>query len=390
MTTESVVFALLRTAVCEEVLSEEVVAACTPEMLSGVYSLAAKHDLAHLVGHALEKTNISQCMGLEKSKVAKNQAIYRYMRQDYEYGRICSALEKEQIPFIPLKGAVLRGLYPEPWMRTSCDLDILVHLEDVAKGADALEKQLSYKKGERGTHDVALQTPGGICIELHFDLVEEGRANFAKDVLCEIWQAAVLRSGWNSQYDLSDAYLYFYHIAHMAKHFEVGGCGIRSLIDLWLLENKMMGDTVQRNLLLEKAGLLSFALAVSKLSRVWIDREDHDQLSCRLEKFILEGGTLGSASNRVALNQKAKGGRVAYLLSRIIIPYEKLKRYYPILEKYPCLSPIMQVRRWFMLLRPHVARMAKRELETNMKLTQQDAKDIGQLLEDIGIDQASW
>lgn len=390
MTTESVLFALLRSAVCEEALSEKVVSACTPEMLSGVYSLAAKHDLAHLVGHALENTGVAQCAAWEKCKAAKTRAIYRYMRQDYAYSRICGVLEQAQIPFIPLKGAVLRRLYPEPWMRTSCDLDILVRPEDMERGAHTLETSLSCEKGQRGTHDVALRTPDGVCVELHFDLVEEGRANAAKDVLCEVWQAALLRRAWNYQYELPDAYWYFYHIAHMAKHFEVGGCGIRSLIDLWLLENKVMGDTVQRNALLEKAGLLPFAQAVSKLSRVWMECEDPDQLSCSLGKFILEGGTLGSASNRVALNQKAKGGKGAYLFSRIIIPYDKLKRYYPILEKYPCLLPIMQVKRWFMLLRPHVAYMAKRELETNMRLTQQDANEVGQLLEDIGIGKSSW
>ncbi|MBO4954226.1 MAG: nucleotidyltransferase family protein, partial [Clostridia bacterium] len=30
------------------------------------------------------------------------------------------------IDFMPLKGAVIRQYYPEPWMRTSCDIDIHV------------------------------------------------------------------------------------------------------------------------------------------------------------------------------------------------------------------------------------------------------------------------
>ena len=38
-------------------------------------------------------------------------------------------IKKVQIPFLPLKGSVIRQYYPEPWMRTSCDIDILVDFE---------------------------------------------------------------------------------------------------------------------------------------------------------------------------------------------------------------------------------------------------------------------
>ena len=46
-------------------------------------------------------------------------AIYRYEKINYELNRLRSALNEAQIPFIPLKGSVLRQYYPEPWMRTS-------------------------------------------------------------------------------------------------------------------------------------------------------------------------------------------------------------------------------------------------------------------------------
>lgn len=390
MTTESVLFALLRVTVCEEVLSEDVVAACTPEMLSGVWSLAARHDLAHLVGHVLENAGVPECTALEKCKAAKTQAIYRYMRQDYEYRRICDVLENSQVPFIPLKGVVLRQHYPEPWMRTSCDLDILVHPEDVEKAVGVLEDRLSYRGGERALHDVSLYTPGGTHIELHFDLLEEGRANSAKNVLGKVWEKAVLRGDNSCWYELPEAYLYFYHIVHMAKHFEVGGCGVRSFLDLWLLENKIHNDPIQRRCLLEQADLYQFAHAAVNLSHVWFGGKTPDDLTQRLGQFILQGGTFGSASNRVALQQKSKGGKLAYLLSRIFIPYEKLKRYYPVLDRYRWLTPFMQIRRWFMLLKPDVARMAKNELTANQNLAQQDAEDAGRLLRDIGIRKSSW
>ena len=41
-------------------------------------------------------------------------------------------------------------------------------------------------------------------------------------------------------FQMSNDMFVFYHIAHMAKHFIAGGCGIRSFIDLYLLKKKWL------------------------------------------------------------------------------------------------------------------------------------------------------
>ena len=125
MYTQSVLFQLLRIAVCGEAVTEQLKTACTPEMLEAVYDLAARHDLAHLVGQAASKLDLADSEILEKCKKTAMHALMRYMQLNYEYEQVCQVLEQEKIPFIPLKGSVLRNDYPEPWMRTSCDVDIL-------------------------------------------------------------------------------------------------------------------------------------------------------------------------------------------------------------------------------------------------------------------------
>ena len=92
----------------------------TDDYLVRLYKLSKAHDLAHLVGDALIKNDL---IGNDEIK-AKYQkqvmiAIYRYEKINYELNRLRSALNEAQIPFIPLKGSVLRQYYPEPWMRTS-------------------------------------------------------------------------------------------------------------------------------------------------------------------------------------------------------------------------------------------------------------------------------
>ena len=130
METSEILFALLRHVVCGEALKEETRNACTPEALESVYALAKKQDLAHLVAQAAERLSVPECEVLQKLKKARMGAIYRYVRMDHALEGICRILEAAQIPFVPLKGAVLRQYYPEPWMRTSGDIDILVQEKD--------------------------------------------------------------------------------------------------------------------------------------------------------------------------------------------------------------------------------------------------------------------
>ena len=270
-------------------------------------------------------------------------------------------------------------------MRTSCDIDVLVKTEDLKAAIGALVEKRQYKYAGPNSHDVSLFAPSGVHVELHFDLVEEGHANLSSTVLQAVWGDVTLREKYGYWYEMSDEFFYFYHIAHMAKHFENGGCGIRPFIDLWILDSIPAADHDRRDALLEKGGLLRFANVARKLSRVWLGGEKADTLSQRMQEFILHGGTYGSTDNRVALQQRKRGGRIGYLFARVFAPYDKLKGYYPILEKHPWLLPVMQVRRWFMLLRPDVARRAKSELAANSSLESTKADEMSELLREIGI-----
>ena len=344
---------------------------------------SAEKQAADVSDGAAAERLLSIFHGAEKSILT---AIYRYQRLNYEYERTLRVLAEEKIAFMPLKGSVMRRYYPEAWMRTSCDADILVHKEDLDRAVAALEERLSYVAAERGTHDIALDTPNGSHIELHFDLIEEGRANEAIEILSKVWENATPSPTCAYFYEMSDAFFYLYHVAHMAKHFETGGCGIRPFIDLMILDRLPSADREGRDKLLSEAGLLKFAEAARRLSELWLGEGDADELTVSLEEFILSGGVYGTTQNRVAIQQKKRGGRFGYLISRIFVPTSKLKRYYPVLERHPWLMPFMQVRRWFMLLRPDVRKMARAELQTNTSLDGDVAKNMKAFLADIGLE----
>ena len=382
--TIQILFSLLRSAICGTQLTAEERSDCSPERVGKLLKLSAKHDVIHLLVLGMKQNDLiaQEYHDIEKHML---KAVYRYEQFRYEYEVLCEALEKAQIAFLPLKGSVIRKFYPEAWMRTSCDIDILVHREDLEAAVSYLSDNLNYVEKERATHDVSLFSQTGVHIELHFDLVEEGRANNAIDMLRDVWDHVSLRENSRYWYEMSDAFFYFYHVAHMAKHFESGGCGVRPFLDLWILDHIENMDPSARDLLLERGGLLQFAENARQLSQVWFGGKEPDALLHQLQEFILHGGVYGSADNRVALQQTKKGGQFGYILSRIFIPFVKLKRYYPILEKHPWLMPFMQVRRWFMLLKPDVARMAKREIAVNGNLEKEKADEMNAFLKNIGL-----
>ncbi len=69
----------------------------------------------------------------------------QYIIQYDSLNKISAALDEVQIQHIPLKGAVLRYLYPAPEMRTSVDIDVLVHEEDLERVIASIEKVTDFK-----------------------------------------------------------------------------------------------------------------------------------------------------------------------------------------------------------------------------------------------------
>ena len=381
--TNEILFALLRSAVCGEPLSEEYSADLNGESLAAVTALARKHDLLHLVAFGLQKNALIGADHELRREIFS--AAVRCEQLEHELKKLCGVLERAEIPFMPLKGSVLRKYYPEPWMRTSCDVDVLVRAVDVERASELLVEQCGYKRGGKGSHDITLFAKNGRHVELHYDLVEEGLAVRAAEVLRSVWDTATVCAGYSYRYERPDEVFYFYHVAHMAKHFENGGCGVRPFIDLWILDGLDGVDAAKRNILLEQGGLLRFAEACRRLSRVWFGGEEADFVCERMQAYLLYGGVYGATENRIAVGQQKRGGKLRFALSRIFLPYDVIKFHYPILQKHKWLLPAMQVRRWGKLIFHGGFTRGVRELQYSGNLDKERADATGQLLEDIGL-----
>lgn len=377
-------FAILRSAIDGAKLNDNEIQAYSRDMLPHFLELSAKHDIAHLLAFGLKQNAL---ISKEDRDIEKYilKAVCRYEKTRYEYEKLCATLEKTQIPFLPLKGSVIRKYYPEPWMRTSCDIDILVHENDCEKTKSVLVELCGYTYHEKGSHDISFFTPSKVHVELHYDLVEDGKANDSSKVLKNIWSKVHRRDGMEYWYEMSDEIYYFYHIAHMAKHFEDGGCGIRPFIDLWILDGINESNNEKRNQLLNQGRLLKFAEAARRLSRIWFSNEHYDSVSQQMEAYILRGGVYGNNENRVTVQQQKKGGRLEYALSKIFIPYDVIKFHYPILQKYRLLTPIMEVRRWGKLIFCGHLRRTVNEMRYNNGITKDEAQSAREFLSNLGL-----
>lgn len=379
MDTTQLLLALIRIAVCGEAPNAELKAACTPEALTQVFSLASRHDLAHLVGQGASKLSLPDSEPLQLCKKAAMQAFFRFAKQQHTCKAVCQALEQAEIPFIPLKGSVLRDYYPEGWMRTSCDLDILVKEQTLAQARSLLE-QGGWSFRDETSHDVAFVSPDGVHLELHYSTIEDYVSEKGKKIMEGIWQAATPLPGKKYHMVISDALFYYYHMAHMAKHFIHGGCGIRSFLDVWVMNHRMEFDPDPRKALLAEGELTAFGRASERLAEIWFSGAPMDEDSQNFQNFVLSGGTYGTVKNRVNLQQEQKGGKLKFALGRIFLSYDILKHQFPVLQKHRWLTPLYQVVRWCRLLFCGGVKRSVQELQTTAGVSQEEQSAAGKLL----------
>ena len=383
MNVTELAFAVVRCEMENSLLDEQTKNCINAESQARLYQLLGAHDLSHLLSDALLRNEIFVDGGKGKKWLQhhRNRAVCRYEQMQYEIDAIVRAFENAEIPHVLLKGAVLRDAYPQVWFRTSCDVDILVQESDLLRAGDAL-CEIGYAQGTKGSHDVRFVATGGVNLELHYSLIEEAVNPDASRILQGVWENVVLRDGFGYSYVMNDEFFYFYHVAHMAKHFSNGGCGVRSVLDLYVLNG---WQNARREELLRRGGLSAFENALRALACVWFAEKGHDGYTKEIADYILRGGAYGVMENRVVIQQTKKGGKFRYALSRIFLPYETLRFYYPSLQNRKWLTPLYQIRRWGRLIFGGGMKRSLKELQTNGSVSKEKREHAATLLERLGI-----
>lgn len=371
----------IRSAVTGEKLECDPASDLSSENIAALFKLASGQDMAHLVSAALYSSGYDKYLPDGAFFTAQFNAVARYERIAAVTRELGELFASENISFILLKGSVLRNFYPEPWMRSSCDIDVLVKKNDLEKCTELLPLKLGYTFIDKNAHDVKYKTQNGTVLELHFELIEDEMR--ARGVLSRAWECAIPDK--KSEYRLPDDVFYLYHIAHMSKHVLIGGCGVRPFLDIFIMKKCARYDIDSFAPVLEKAGLKQFSDAAVRLADAWFDGAPFDDATENFANFIIRSGIYGTMKSRVAIQQLYKGGKIKYALSRAFLPYGELVIYYPSLENKRWLTPVFEVARWFNILFTGGAKHSVKELELNSNITDDYSEKTAELLKQIGL-----
>lgn len=298
---------------------------------------------------------------------------------DHEIQVISSVLNSAQIPFILLKGATLRHLYPDCFMRTCCDIDVLVNENDLIKAVNTIELETDFCKDIDNYHDVSMINSDS-HLELHFS-IKENMPNI-DSLLDRVWEFSFPNLEYN--YKMSPEFQIFHVIAHMSYHMVHGGLGIRPFLDLWLLRNKTNYSKDILESFCSQCGILIFFHKCCKLVDAWMNHQPIEQELLVFENYILSGGVFGSSANSMASKMRTHRGS-KYLLRRFFMSKALLEVDYPELKNKPYMFLVYQIKRWLRLLNPAVRNKVKREINTIKSIDDKAIESFDDLLVSLGL-----
>lgn len=285
------------------------------------------------------------------------QAYYKnivFSTQQHQYlEQIVGAFEAEGIKYMTMKGSVLKYLYPDVSLRTSCDIDIYIGDSDAEKAKNIM-LNLGFEVGMYGNVDKVPDTyhmDNRFHVELHRELMHNGSDFKWKDVCNDIENS--LEQGADKRYEckMSDEDFYIFMIIHIAKHIKFGGIGIRAFFDVWLFLEKFRneldwGKIEER---LKKADLIEFNKNVLLLIDVWSGKtESAPAYIDEFQRYIANGGVWGTVNEMKSerlYNQGKNKGKLSYYCSVVFLPITYMKEKYPILKKLPVLLPFCWIHR---------------------------------------------
>ncbi|MBE6926664.1 MAG: hypothetical protein E7461_07465 [Ruminococcaceae bacterium] len=290
--------------------------------------LSMRHTVAPLVYDGLRKNGSWEMLPPPGKKIlsdAYHTAIFRDAQFMHLKEQLAEKLTQENVPHIFLKGASLKKDYPEPALRTMCDLDVLAHTEDYPK-LDKIAAEMGAKAEDGDGNHHSFCFPGNLAVEFHPNLIHHDTPVGTQ--INPGWQYAATDGT-----DLTPEGFYLNTICHLANHFVSGGAGVRFIADVWVNRNLRKPEanwkTVEKEL--ERFGLLDFARNIEELARCWFDGGTETPLLQEMGEYILSEGQYGSADrairNAAALSPGESG---ASALSRRVFPSkEELESKFP-------------------------------------------------------------
>lgn len=304
---------------------------------------------------------------------------------------LTEAFEQKNIDYMPMKGVLLKPLYPKTDMRTMGDADILIKLEQYPQITEVL-KELEFEFQFESEHELAWSNQF-LLLELHKSVI----AAHDKD-LCKYfgtgWALAEKVPGTNSRYEFKPEDFYVYTFAHFTKHYRTSGIGIKHMLDLWIYKGAYpQMDWQYIAGALKQLNLSEFHQNVTKTLAVWFKKAAPNDITMLITDVVFTSGQYGTAAranmNRMVRETKQTGtlwkSKVKNVFLALFLSYAQMKRMYPILAKAPVLLPFAWIYRWIEIV--FFKRKNMRRYIHNMKTANKTAVNEHQdALQRVGLD----
>lgn len=331
---------------------------------------AQRHQVTNLLYYGAVNCGISRDLPFMQrwfSLVCHNVLICE--QQLYAIDQMLTAFSRQGIDYLPLKGTLLKQLYPSTDMRLMGDADILIRREQYKK-TRAVMRELGYEDKGEFDHELKWQRPE-LYVELHRQVIPSSATDFYR----------YYKTGWQlarptdtaHRFVMSDEDHFVFLFCHFAAHYRAGGIGIRHITDLWVyLTAKPALDLGYIRNELEKLQLDVFFDNVCETLGAWFEGKAFAEKAELITLHIFGSGAYGTReykelSKAVKSHRRSgtlKRAHLRRIRERIFLPYSFMCIRYRFLPRAPFLLPVMWVVRWFAVLttKPeHITRDLQKE-----------------------------
>lgn len=316
-----------------------------------VIDFAKKQCVLNIVAYACEKlVNKPDPTTMKYLKEFRMQKIVVEAQQEIEFCDAMDVLEGMGVKHMPLKGYIIKNLYPSPDMRTMGDLDLLI---DESRCDEVVHRFVADGFSYCNEGDLHTNVErGNAYIEFHRSMVDKQHEKLYS-YFGTGFERAKLCDGYSYRYELSRDDMYIFLIAHIAKHYRYEGTGIRSVLDLYVYR-KAYPDLDMSYIYneTEKMGLDEFYKKIEKLSDDWFSGSFNGEYD-GMSSYIVAGGVYGLAETNfinvfINENDEAITSRKKKDFLRAMFPDRATMCIrYPVLKKCIYLLPFFWVIRFF-------------------------------------------
>jgi len=283
--------------------------------------------------------------------------------------RLAKELDKvfrqENIPYIIVKGIDIAELWPSPKLRTTQDIDLVVHAEDKSRVHELL-LSCGWENMSRQMFEWTY-AKNGCVLELHHCLFyyAEMNAKPLQKYFADCWEFARQSAG-SSRYHLERNFYFAFLLVHLYKHFFSCGVGFRFFLDIaiFLQNGGLDWERLEKDL--RSIGIWDFTKICLAFCRKWFDisvpietEELPNDFYLDSTAQIMKNGLFGET------NEKNRNSHEIYMLKKgsstwkvwlpmffeVVFPSYDLIRSEPVysyVDGKPFLMPVVWLHRFFL------------------------------------------